>query len=76
MLRVIFLKDAILTNKNKAYRTGREEDVPFNLGVELYRSEVTDVLNPYENDDLYNDIERYEKSWEEFLRWKRKGEYE
>lgn len=73
MLRVIFLKDVILTDRNKAYRTMNEEDVNFNLGIELYRTGIVDILNPLENDDLYENIEKYDKSWKEFLNWKRKG---
>lgn len=74
MLRVIFLQDAILTDRYKAYRTGNEEDVDFDLALELYRTGVVDILNPFDNDDLYENIDKYEKSWKKFEKWYKKGE--
>lgn len=66
MLRVYFLQDAILTDRNKAYRRGTEEDLLYSLALDLYKRNIVDILNPFENEDLYNDIRKYRRSWNRF----------
>lgn len=74
MLRVIFLQDVILTDRYKTYRQWSEEDLDYSLALELYEDNIVDILDPYNNDDLNNNIDKYRKSWKRFEKLKKKGE--
>ena len=68
MLRVLFFQDTYLSDYNTARRVGQEIALQFDMAYELYREGKADILNPYYNEDLFKDIERYDKDWERFIR--------
>lgn len=67
MLRARFFQDTFLTSMNLVIREGKETDVDLDLGMELYRDELADILNPYKNEDLFENIEKYESDWVKFV---------
>ena len=67
MLRVLFFQDTYLSDYNTARREGQEIDLQFEDGCELYREGKVDILNPYNNEDLLENIDEYEKDWERFI---------
>ena len=68
MLRVLFFQDTYLSDYNTARREGQERDLQFEDGCELYREGKVDILNPYNNEDLLENIDEYEKDWERFVK--------
>ncbi len=68
MLRVRFFQDTFLSDYNTVRRTNQEFDLDFDTGYELYKEEKCDVLNPYHNTDLKENIDKYEKDWNLFIK--------
>ncbi|QDF14303.1 hypothetical protein [Staphylococcus phage PMBT8] len=74
MLRARFFQDTFLQSMNLVIRKDRETDVDYDLGLELFKDDLADILNPYENEDLFKDIEKYENDWVKFVEYtKREG---
>lgn len=66
MLRARFFQDTYLLDDNIVRRKNQEHDITLKVALELYRAEKIDVLNPFLNDDLFENIDIYEDDWIEF----------
>lgn len=66
MLRALFFQDSILTHNNDFVRKNKERDLSYEIAIELYNDGQVDILNPFLNDDLFDDIEKYEIDWIKF----------
>lgn len=74
MLRARFFQDTYLLDDNIVRRKNQEHDITLKVVLELYRADKIDVLNPFQNEDLFKEIEIYEDDWIEFCRMtKREG---
>ena len=74
MLRARFFQDTYLLDDNIVRRENQEHDITLKVALELYRADKIDVLNPFQNEDLFKEIEIYEDDWIEFCRMtKREG---
>lgn len=74
MLRARFFQDTYLLDDNIVRRKNQEHDITLKVALELYRAEKIDVLNPFQNEDLFKEIEKYEDDWIDFCRLtKREG---
>ena len=74
MLRARFFQDTYLLDDNIVKRNNQEHDITLKVALELYRADKIDVLNPFQNEDLFKEIEIYEDDWIEFCRMtKREG---
>jgi hypothetical protein len=74
MLRARFFQDTYLLDDNIVRRENQEHDITLEVALELYRDEKIDVLNPFQNEDLFEEIETYEDDWIEFCHMtKREG---
>lgn len=72
MLRARFFQDTFLTSIDLVIRKNKETDVDYDLGIELYKQELADILNPYENEDLFKNIDKYENDWIKFVEHSRR----
>lgn len=74
MLRARFFQDTFLQSMNLVIRKNKETDVDYELGIELFEDDLADILNPYENEDLFRNIDKYENDWVKFVEYtKREG---
>lgn len=74
MLRARFFQDTYLVDNNTVRRYNQESDIKLETAIELYINDKIDILNPYLNQDLLENINLYEKDWEDFCRLtKREG---
>lgn len=69
MLRARFFQDTFLQSMNLVIRKDRETDVDYDLGLELFKDDLVDILNPYENEDLFRNIDKYENDWVKFVEY-------
>lgn len=72
MLRARFFQDTYLLDDNIVRRKNQEHDITLEVALELYRADKIDVLNPFQNEDLFKEIEIYEDDWIEFCRMTKK----
>lgn len=72
MLRARFFQDTFLTSVNLVVTRNRETDVDYDLGIELHKDGLADILNPYENEDLFKNIDKYENDWIKFVEYSRR----
>ncbi|WWT40327.1 hypothetical protein [Staphylococcus phage PT1-4] len=72
MLRVRFFQDTYLFDYNIFRRYNQEYDVDLKTAVELFENEQADVLNPFLNEDLFQEIDLYENDWIEFCKQTKK----
>ena len=74
MLRARFFQDTYLLDDNIVKRNNQEHDITLDIALELFKADKIDVLNPFQNEDLFKEIEIYEDDWIEFCRMtKREG---
>ncbi|WWT40100.1 hypothetical protein [Staphylococcus phage PT94] len=72
MLRARFFQDTFLQSMNLVIRENKETDVDYELGLELFNDDLADILNPYENEDLFRNIDKYENDWVRFVEYTKK----
>lgn len=75
MLRARFFQDTFLTSVDLVIRKNKETDVDYDLGIDLYNKDLADILNPYENEDLFRNIDNYENDWIKFVKYTREEVY-
>lgn len=68
MIRGYFFQDTVVNKTSDFVRKNKERDLDYDLAMELYKEEVIDILNPYENEDLYEYISLYKDDWEKFMK--------
>lgn len=66
MVRVRFFQDTFLLDYNTVRRENQEFDLDFTTAYELYQDNKVDILNPYKNSDLKENIDDYKKDWQRF----------
>lgn len=66
MLRARFFQDTYLVDDNTVRRYNQENDVKLETAIELYNDNKIDILNPYLNQDLLENINLYKEDWEHF----------
>lgn len=68
MIRGYFFQDTVVNKTSDFVRKNKERDLDYDLAIELYEEEVIDILNPYENEDLYERIDLYKDDWDKFTK--------
>lgn len=68
MIRGYFFQDAVVNKTSDFVRKNKERDLDYDLAMELYKEEIIDILNPYENEDLYERIDLYKDDWDKFTK--------
>ena len=66
MLRARFFQDTYLLDGNIVKRKNQEHDITLEVSLELFKADKIDVLNPFLNEDLFENIDIYEDDWMEF----------
>ncbi len=66
MLRARFFQDTYLLDDNIVKRNNQEHDITLDIALELFKADKIDVLNPFLNEDLFENIDIYEDDWIEF----------
>src|SRR5699024_10620063 len=66
MIRARFFQDTYLLDDNIVRRKNQEHDITLDIALELFKADKIDVLNPFLNEDLFENIDIYEDDWIEF----------
>lgn len=67
MLRARFLQDTVLVDNSEFVKYNKERDLDYITGLELFKENKVDILNPYYHEDMHNEIEKYEDDWVDFV---------
>lgn len=67
MLRARFLQDTVLVDNSEFVKYNKERDLDYITGLELFKENKVDILNPYYHEDMHKEIEKYEDDWVDFV---------